>query len=130
MGINRGSFSSVVRNTFASLFLFSILFQLSFFNYLIQLKEYRMKMIILIGLLLSVITAESKSIQREKAAGNAEKRARQMDQGPASFEADENEESRRSASLRRCVRPSFGTFGDAVYPALFQMHHRHNTVEH
>ena len=31
-------------------------------------------------------------IQREKAAGNAEKRARQMDQGPALFEADENEE--------------------------------------
>jgi len=52
-----------------------------------------MKMIILIGLLLSVITVEPKSIQREKAAGNTEKRARQMDQGPASFEADENEEA-------------------------------------
>merc|ERR1712212_938385 len=83
-------------NTFASLFFsffFSISFQLSFFNYFIQLKEYRMKMIILIGLLLSVITVESKSIQRKRAAGNAEKRARQMDQGPASFKADENEES-------------------------------------
>jgi len=43
-------------------------------------------MIILIGLFLSVITVEPKSIQRKKAAGNAEQRARQLDQGSATVE--------------------------------------------
>jgi len=52
-----------------------------------------MKMIILIGLFLSVITVEPKSIQRKKAAGNAEQRARQLDQGSATVEdRDENGE--------------------------------------
>jgi len=75
-----------------------------------------MKLIIpiLIGLLLSVITVESKSIQREKAAGNAEQRARQLDQGPASFEADENEEDGKTMqaagepqeAMREAARPA------------------------
>jgi len=46
-----------------------------------------MNKIILIGLFLSVITVELKSIQREKAAGNAEPKARQLDQGPATLES-------------------------------------------
>jgi len=46
-----------------------------------------MNKIILIGLFLSVITVELTSIQREKAAGNAEPKARQLNQGPATFES-------------------------------------------
>jgi len=51
-----------------------------------------MKLIILIGLLLSVTAVAPKSIE-QKAAGIAEQRARQLDQGPATFESrDENGE--------------------------------------
>jgi len=73
-------------------------------------------MIILIGLLLSVITAESESIQREKAAGNAEQRARQMDQGPASFEADENEEGKSAEDIWEIVKQStiYGPYCEKV----------------
>merc|ERR1711872_576606 len=53
---------------------------------------FRMKKIILIGFLLSVITVQPKSIQ-QKAAGNAEQPSKQFDQGPATFESrDENVE--------------------------------------
>jgi len=51
-----------------------------------------MKMIILIGLFFSLFTVAPKSIQ-QKAAGNAEQRARQLDEGPATLESwDENGE--------------------------------------
>merc|ERR1711872_868756 len=100
MGINRRSFSSI-----GTLFVF---FQFSFFICFIQLKELRMKMIILTGLLLlSVITVEPKSVQREKAAGNAEQRARQLDQGAATFESrDKNEEEqvRKLQTLQKMLR--------------------------
>merc|ERR1711962_735383 len=87
MGINRGSFSSV-----GTLFV-PFVFFFYFFFHLFYLEEFRMKMIILIGLFLSVITVEPKSIQRKKAAGNAEQRARQLDQGSATVEdRDENGE--------------------------------------
>merc|ERR1712055_38360 len=86
--INRGSFSSVGTLFVPFVFLLSI-----FFFHLFYLEEFRMKMIILIGLFLSVITVEPKSIQREKAAGNAEHLARQFDQGSATVEdRDENGE--------------------------------------
>jgi len=78
--INRGSFSSV-----GTLFV-PFVFFFYFFFHLFYLEEFRMKMIILIGLFLSVITVEPKSIQRKKAAGNAEQRARQLDQGSATVE--------------------------------------------
>merc|ERR1711872_848488 len=94
MGINRRSFSSI-----GTLFVF---FQFSFFICFIQLKELRMKLIILTGLLLlSVITLEPKLIQREKAAGNAEQRARQLDRGPATFESrDKNAEEQVLQKMR------------------------------
>jgi len=60
-----------------------------------------MKLIILIGLLLSVTAVAPKSIE-QKAAGIAEQRARQLDQGPATFESrDENGEKKSSESNSR-----------------------------
>merc|ERR1712112_167592 len=87
MGINRGRFLSVGM-LFATFFYFLV-----YFNFLfIRLKEFRMKMIILIGLFFSLFTVAPKSIQ-QKAAGNAEQRARQLDEGPATLESwDENGE--------------------------------------
>merc|ERR1711962_1335966 len=81
MGINRGRFSSV-----GTLFVPFVFFFFYFFFHLFYLEKFRMKMIILIGLFLSVITVEPESIHREKAAGNAEQRARQLDQGSATVE--------------------------------------------
>merc|ERR1712180_585090 len=105
MGINRGSFSSI-GTLFVSLFFFNFLSFICF----IQLKELRMKMIILIGLLLSVITVEPRSIQREKAAGNAEQRARQLDQGPATFESrDKNAEEQVLEKTLRIRQAGCGT---------------------
>merc|ERR1711962_87015 len=105
MGINRGSFSSI-GTLFVSLFFFNFLSFICF----IQLKELRMKMIILIGLLLSVITVEPKSIQREKAVGNAEQRARQLDQGTATFESrDKNAEEQVLEKMLRIRQAGCGT---------------------
>jgi len=60
-----------------------------------------MKLIILIGLLLSVTAVAPKSIE-QKAAGIAEQRARQLDQGPATFESrDENGEEQRLQKMLR-----------------------------
>merc|ERR1711962_1214403 len=60
-----------------------------------------MKLIILIGLLLSVTAVAPKSIE-QKAAGIAEQRARRLDQGPATFESrDENGEKKSSESNSR-----------------------------
>merc|ERR1712114_169013 len=93
MGINRGSLLSVETH-FVSF--------LKTFFFFIQLEEFRMNKIILIGLFLSVITVELKSLQREKAAGNAEQRERQLDQESATFESrDENGEGQVLQKLLR-----------------------------
>merc|ERR1711872_498343 len=89
------------RDTFC-LFSLKFFFPFSFFIFFIQLEEFRMNKIILIGLFLSVITVELKSIQREKAAGNAEQRAKQLDQESATFESrDENGEGQVLQKLLR-----------------------------
>merc|ERR1712114_11643 len=98
MGINRGSLLSVETH-FVSF--------LKTFFFFIQLEEFRMNKIILIGLFLSVITVELKSIQREKAAGNAEERERQLDQESATFESrDENgeEQVQKLQKLQKMLR--------------------------
>jgi len=68
-----------------------------------------MKMIILIGLLLSVITVESKSIQREKAAGNADLSA--LPDLP-----NENEEGKSADDIWKIVNQSiYAKFCESIW---------------
>merc|ERR1711872_8969 len=94
------------RDTFC-LFSLKFFFPFSFFIFFVQLEEFRMNKIILIGLSLSVITVELKSMKREKAAGNAEQPARQLDQKSATFESREEngeEQVQKLQKLQKMLR--------------------------